>query len=199
MATLSRIPSVVASAIASFAIAASPLRAADRPIPAKIEFNRDVRPILSDTCFHCHGPDKNARQGELRLDLRDEAIKPADSGATPIVPGKPDESEVARRINSDDEAELMPPPDAHKPLTARQKEILTRWIAQGAEYQQHWSFEPPAKAQIATDKNGVDVLVQKRLAEIGLQPSAEADRRTLIRRLYFDLLGLPPTSDEVAA
>ena len=175
------------------------LSAGEPPIPAKIEFNRDVRPILSDTCFHCHGPDKNARQAELRLDLREEAVKAAASGATPIVPGKLAESELARRINSKDEAEQMPPPDAHKPLTARQKEILSRWIAQGAEYQKHWSFEPPVKAVVPAGKNGVDVLIEKRLAEVGFEPSPQADRRTLIRRLYFDMLGLPPTPAEVAA
>jgi hypothetical protein len=173
--------------------------AKEAPVPARIEFNRDVRPILSDNCFHCHGPDKNAREADLRLDLRDEATKPTASDATPIVAGKPAESEVVRRILSTDEGERMPPADSHKTLTARQKKILERWIEQGAEYQQHWSFEPPVKAKIPADRNGVDHLVQKRLAEIGLKPVPEADRRTLIRRLYFDLLGLPPTPEEVAA
>jgi Protein of unknown function (DUF1553)/Protein of unknown function (DUF1549)/Planctomycete cytochrome C len=173
--------------------------AADRPIPATIKFNRDVRPILSDNCFHCHGPDKNARQAELRLDIRDEALKPKDSGATPIVPKKPGESELVRRIQSTDPDEMMPPPDAHKTLTKRQKEILKRWVEQGAEYQLEWSLEPPVKAKIPAGQNGIDFLVHKRLAEIGLKPSPEADRRTLIRRLYFDLLGLPPSPQEVAA
>ena len=93
----------------------------------------------------------------------------------------------------------MPPPDSHKKLTERQKEILKRWIEQGAQYQRHWAYEPPVKADIAAGQNGVDVLVRRRLAEIGLQPSPEADRRTLIRRLYWDLIGLPPTPEEVAA
>ena len=110
------------------------------PLPAKIEFNRDVRPILSDNCFHCHGPDANHRKADLRLDLRDEAVK-----AEAFVPGKPDESELIERIFSDDADDLMPPPDSHKKLTERQKEILKRWIAQGAEYQQHWAYEPPVK------------------------------------------------------
>ena len=105
--------------------------AAELPVPARIEFNRDVRPILSDNCFHCHGPDKNARKAELRLDLRDEAIKAAESGATPIVPGKPAESELSRRIASADADEVMPPPESHKKLTPRQKEILNRWISRG--------------------------------------------------------------------
>ena len=180
------------------ALAAAAL-AAESPLPAKIEFNRDLRPILSDTCFHCHGPDKNARKAGLRLDIREEALKPAESGEIPIVPGQPEKSEVARRVLTDDKDDLMPPVKAHKPLTARQKEIFRQWIAQGAVYQKHWSYEPPVKAAIPAGQKGVDFLVQKRLAEIGLKPSPEADRRTLIRRVSFDLIGLPPTPQEVAA
>ena len=174
-------------------------RAAEPAIPARIEFNRDVRQILSDNCFHCHGPDKNARQAELRLDIREEAIKVAASGQTPIVPGEPERSELTRRLMSDDPDDVMPPPETHKILTPHQKTILTSWIAQGAEYQRHWSFEPPTKAEVPSGQNGVDVLVNSRLTEIGLTPSPQADRRTLIRRLYFDLLGLPPTPQQVAA
>src|SRR6188472_8282 len=104
--------------------------AAELAVPRRVEFNRDVRPILSDNCFHCHGPDKNARQAELRLDIRDEALKAAGSGEMPIVPGKSDKSELVRRINSADADEVMPPADSHKTLTARQKEVLSRWITQ---------------------------------------------------------------------
>ena len=147
-------------------------------VPARVEFNRDVRPILSDNCFLCHGPDKNRRKADLRLDLRDEALK-----AEAFVPGKPDESELVARILSTDPDELMPPPKSNKKLDARQKEILKRWVQQGAEYQQHWSYEKPVKAQIPAGQNAVDVLVRRRLAEVGLKPSPEADRRTLIRRL----------------
>jgi hypothetical protein len=175
------------------------LSAAEPPIPAKVEFNRDIRPFLSDTCFHCHGPDAHGRKAELRLDLREEALKPAESGEKPIVPGKPELSEAARRVLTNDKDDLMPPPKANKPLTARQKELFKRWIEQGAEYQVHWSYAAPVKAAIPGGANGVDVLVQRRLAEIGLKPSPEADRRTLIRRLYWDLLGLPPKPEEVAA
>ena len=162
--------------------------------PAKVEFNRDVRPILSDNCFLCHGPDRNRRKGDLRLDLRDEAVR-----AEAFVPGKPDQSALMERILTGNPAEQMPPPKANKKLTERQKEILRRWIEQGAEYQQHWAYEKPVKAQISAGQNGVDVLVQRRLAEIGLKPSPEADRRTLIRRLASDLLGLPPAPEEVRA
>ena len=161
--------------------------AAERPLPARIEFNRDVRPILSDNCFYCHGPDKNHREADLRLDLRDEALK-----AKAIVPGKAAESELIARIVTDDEDDLMPPPDSHKKLTPRQREILKKWVEQGAAYQQHWAYEMPVKARIPAGTNAIDHLIQKRLGEIGLKPSPQADARTLIRRLYFDLLGLPP-------
>ncbi len=175
------------------------LSAAEPPIPAKVEFNRDIRPFLSDTCFHCHGPDSHARKAGLRLDLRAEALKPAESGEVPIVPGKPALSEAARRVLTDDKDDLMPPPKARKPLTTRQKELFKRWIEQGAEYQVHWSYAVPVKAVIPADANAVDFLVQRRLTDIGLKPSPEADRRSLIRRLYSDLLGLPPKPEEVAA
>jgi len=167
--------------------------AAEPPVPAKIEFNRDVRPVLSDNCFYCHGPDANHREADLRLDLRDEAIS-----AKAIVPGKISESELIARILTDDEDDLMPPPDSHKKLTTRQKEILKKWIEQGAGYQQHWAYEKPVKAKIPAGVNPVDHLVRKRLREIGLKPSPKADARTLIRRLYFDLLGLPPTPSDMS-
>lgn len=161
-------------------------------MPAQIEFNRDVRPILSDNCFYCHGPDKNHREADLRLDLRDEAIT-----AKAIVPGKTSESELIARIVTDDEDDLMPPPDSHKKLTERQKAILKKWIEQGAAYQQHWAYEKPVKAAIPAGVNPIDHLVQKRLTEIGLKPSPKADARTLIRRLYFDLHGLPPKPSDL--
>src|SRR5438045_1424157 len=137
--------------------------AAEPPIPARVEFNRDIRPFLSDTCFHCHGPDAKARKAALRLDLRAEAMKPAESGETPIVPGKPALSEAARRVLTNDKDDLMPPPKANKPLTARQKELFKRWIEQGAEYQVHWSYAVPVKEKIPSGANAVDFLVQRRL------------------------------------
>jgi cytochrome c553 len=161
---------------------------------SKIEFNRDVRPILSENCFYCHGNDPNHRKGKMRLDVREEALK-----KEAFVPGKPKESELIERLDSTDPDELMPPADSHKKLTPQQKEVLKRWIEQGAVYQQHWSYEKPVKTAIPDGANGVDFLVQKRLAEIGLKPSPEADRRTLMRRLYEDLLGLPPKPEEVTA
>lgn len=170
------------------------LHAAESPVPAKIEFNRDVRPILSDNCFYCHGNDPKHREADLRLDIREEALS-----AKAFIPGKGAESELVSRILTTDEDDLMPPPDSHKKLTPQQKEILKKWIDQGAAYQQHWAYEKPVKAPVPAGKNGVDVLVQKRLAEVGLKPSPQADPRTLIRRLYLDLIGLPPKPEEVAA
>ncbi len=166
--------------------------AADAPLPTKVEFNRDVRPILSDNCFYCHGPDANHRKGDLRLDERAAAIE-----AKAIVPNNASKSGLIARILSDDPDEQMPPKDSNKKLTARQKEILKLWVKQGAEYQRHWSYEPPVKAPIPAGQNGVDVLVQKRLTQVGLKSSPEADPRTLIRRLHADLIGLPPTAAEV--
>lgn len=181
--------------LCSFSLLASfDALAADASLPVQVEFNRDVRPILSDNCFYCHGPDPKHREGDLRLDVRADALS-----AKAIVPGKVTESELIARILTDDEDDLMPPPDSHKKLTQRQKDILKRWIEQGAGYQLHWAYEKPVKAAIPGGKNGIDVLVQKRQAELGLKASPEADRRTLIRRLSWDLIGLPPTPQEVAA
>ena len=168
--------------------------AAERPIPDEIEFNRDVRRVLSDNCFYCHGPDPNHREADLRLDIRQEAVE---YGA--IVPGNADESELVARVFSTDVDELMPPPESHKKLTDREKQILKRWVEQGAEYQEHWAYIPPEKAEIPAGGNGVDVLVRKQLDEVRLRPSPRANRRTLIRRLYADLIGLPPTPEEVQA
>jgi hypothetical protein len=160
----------------------------------KVSYNRDIRPILSDNCFACHGPDANKRKAKLRLDIRDEAIK-----KEAFVPGKPDQSELIRRILADGTDDLMPPENSHKKLTPPQRQLFRRWIAEGAKYEKHWAYIPPEKPEVPAGRNGIDYLVQKRLKELGLKPSPEADRRTLARRLCFDLVGLPPKPEEVAA
>jgi Protein of unknown function (DUF1553)/Protein of unknown function (DUF1549)/Planctomycete cytochrome C len=157
----------------------------------ELSYNRDVRPILSDNCFACHGPDKNQRKAKLRLDERDVAI-----ARKAIVPGKPGESALVGRIESKDADELMPPPDSHKKLTAAQKEILKKWIAEGAKYEPHWAYIP---LKPAAPSKSIDQFILERLAKEKIAPSPEADRVTLIRRLSFDLTGLPPTWAEVQA
>lgn len=161
---------------------------------APISYNRDIRPILSDNCFLCHGPDQKTRKGKFRLDVREDAIA---KGA--IVPGKPNESELVARIFAKNEDDLMPPTAGHKKLTPAQKELLRRWIADGAEYQKHWAYVPPVKPATREGANAIDTLVRQRLREVGLKPAPPADLRTLARRLYFDLVGLPPKPEEVEA
>ena len=160
----------------------------------KISYNRDIRPILSDNCFHCHGPDQKTRKGKFRLDVREDAVA---KGA--IVPGKPQESELITRIFGLHQAEPMPPLEAHKTVTTAQKELLRRWIGAGAKYEKHWAYVPPVKPSTPSGRNPVDLLVGQRLRELGLKPSPRADRRTLARRLYFDLVGLPPAPGDVEA
>ncbi|APW63995.1 PSD1 and planctomycete cytochrome C domain-containing protein [Paludisphaera borealis] len=178
----------------------SPASEPDARAAARVEFNRDVRPILSDNCYSCHGPDKNRRKAKLRLDERASALE-----KQAIVPGKPDDSELVARILSDDEDEMMPPRESHKTLTAHQKDLLKAWIAQGAEYQAHWAYVAPAKRKPPHVKrsdwvrNPVDAFILASLESKGIEPSPEAPRRTLIRRLSLDLIGVPPTPDEVRA
>jgi hypothetical protein len=166
----------------------------------KISFNRDVRPILSDNCFHCHGPGEKDRKGGLRLDVREAALKGGESGAA-FVPGKPQESELVTRILSHDPDELMPPKKSNKTLEPAQIETLRRWIAEGAEYQGHWAFLKPERP--AVPQNGaqqpIDAFILERLARQALKPAPEADRPTLIRRVALDLTGIPPTPQEVDA
>ncbi len=166
-------------------------------VPEKIEFNRDVRPILSNNCFKCHGFDAKERKADRRLDTREGAYADLE-GIRAIVPGKLEESDTWHRIISTDADEQMPPPKSGKKLTERDKEILKRWIEQGAQYQGHWAYESPVKPAVPAGQNPIDALVQRRLKEVALQPSPEADPRTLLRRLSFDLLGLPPTSDDTS-
>ncbi len=168
-----------------------------------VSFNRDVRPIMSNTCFQCHGPDKSSRMAGLRLDVRDEALRKTPSGAIPIVPGKPEQSAIVERIFSTNRAKAMPPQYAHKDLTAEQKNIIRQWVAEGADYEGHWAYQPVRRPEVpavsGTIRNPIDAFIQKRLAQENLKPSPEADKRTLIRRVTFDLTGLPPTPQAVAA
>lgn len=165
-----------------------------------IDFGRDIRPILSENCFYCHGQDGNKRQADLRLDVRQAAI---DAGA--IVPKDPAASSLIERINSPDHDMLMPPPSSNRRLTDEQKQLLQRWIAEGAEYAPHWAFVapvrpmPPEVKEEAWVRNPIDLFILAKLETTPLRPSPEADRPTLIKRLYADLIGLPPTPEEVDA
>ena len=171
----------------------------------KVSFNRDIRPILSDNCFQCHGPDEHKRQAGLRLDLKDAATKAGESGHVAIVPGKTETSELIKRIVSLDGDLQMPPANSGKKLTKLQIELLKKWIAEGAEYQGHWAFLPverPALANVhnkAWPRNPIDHFVLARQEREGLKPSPEASRESLIRRVTLDLTGLPPTPAEVEA
>ncbi len=170
------------------------VRADDTATP--IDFNRDIRPILSENCYHCHGPDGEAREGDLRLDIEADAV-------AALAPGDLSASEVWHRVSSGDRDELMPPPKSKRRLTAAQKDLLKQWIEGGAKYADHWAYvtpQRPAMPEGATDewaKNAVDHFVAEQFKKQGLSASPEADRVTLIRRLSFDLTGLPPSPEEV--
>jgi len=170
-----------------------------------VSFNRDIRPILSDTCYHCHGFDEASRKGGLRLDIRDDALKSGKSGLLAVVPGKPEESEIIQRIFADDEADLMPPKEAHKTLTAAQKELFRRWVAEGANYEEHWAYTSIGKPQAprlvdeAGVRNDIDRFIRAGLEEKKIEPSSEAAKHDLIRRLSLDLTGLPPSPEETQA
>ena len=168
---------------------------------SKVDFTTEVRPILSEYCFHCHGPDKSTREANLRLDLSEGAIKDL-GGYSAVVPGKPEDSELVFRLHSDDKDELMPPPETGKRLSAKQKKILEDWIKQGAEYEEHWSFLPISKPSVPTETrktksaHPVDRFIAKKLENGNFSFAVPSDKKTLLRRLYFDLLGMPPTPDE---
>jgi hypothetical protein len=167
-------------------------------------YNADVRPILADRCFRCHGPDAGSRAAELRLDRRDDAVALREGGAA-IVPGDPAASAVLARIMSDDDAERMPPLDAGPPLTAAERGVIAAWITAGAEYEPHWAFvppvaePPPAVRDAAAIRYPADRFIQARLEALGIVPEPEADPTTLCRRLHLDLVGLPPEPAEVDA
>ncbi len=176
----------------------------------RVSFNRDIRPILADACFQCHGADERQRKASLRLDVQAVAFKPAESGAIAIVPGKATESELIKRLLSSVESVRMPPANSGKQIKPQQIETLKRWIAEGAEYQGHWAFISPVRPEVPNLKseisnlksqisNPIDQFIIARLDQAGLKPSPEADKTTLIRRVSFDLTGLPPSPSEVDA
>jgi len=190
-------------ALATAACCSGAAQAADR-----VNFNRDIRPVLSNRCFHCHGPAEKHREADLRLDIPegDEGAYRSDAGVTVIKPGDPAGSELWARITSDDPDERMPPAGSHKkPLTASEQQLFKQWILEGARYDQFWAFTTPQRQRPPQSSNPqwregiVDPYVIARLQKEGLQPKPEASRRTLIRRVTFDLSGLPPTPDEISA
>jgi len=167
-----------------------------------VGFNRDIRPIMSDTCFHCHGFDAKTREGGLRLDIREEALKAGESGLPAIVPGKPEKSEIIARILSADPDDVMPAAKSHKTLTPAQKDLLRRWVAEGAPYEPHWAYaslSPGKVPPVPEGGNPIDGYVLAKLDAKGVKPSPEAPRERLLRRLSLDLTGLPPTPEETAA
>ncbi len=169
---------------------------------ADVEFSRDVRPILSDKCFTCHGPDETKRLSGLRLDTEEGVMKDL-GGRFAVSPGRPDESEVWKRISHENDALKMPPVYAPKQLTAEEAETIREWIEQGAKYESHWAFSAPRKAPFPDVKhaewarNAVDRFVLARVEAEGMEPSAEAERAELLRRVSFDVTGLPPTPAEL--
>ncbi len=195
----------------SLLLAALPANAAlFGPKAAPVDFNRDIRPVMSDTCFKCHGFDDKARKGKLRLDLREEALKAGTSGKPAIVPGKPEKSEIIARLFTKDADELMPPPNSHKAITPAQRELFRRWVAEGAKYAGHWAFEPAVAPAVPSSKfkvqssksplsNPIDHFLAARLAQDKLAFAPEAPPEVLIRRLSLALTGLPPTPAETEA
>ena len=173
------------------------------PIWGKVDFTKEVLPLLSDNCFKCHGPDAATRETDMRLDTPEGAFGDLGGGFFPIVPGKPEQSEIIWHISAEDEDDLMPPPDSELTLSAQEKELLSQWIEEGAAWEKHWSFEPVARPELPNvyqkkwPRNGIDHFILARLEEEGLSPTEQADKTTLIRRVTLDLTGLPPTPGEV--
>src|SRR5579862_8073028 len=163
-----------------------------------VDFKRDIRPILSNSCFLCHGPDDKRRKGDLRLDIKEGAFRVVE-GKQPFIPGKPDQSEAFRRMVTPDKDDHMPPAKSGKQLTPKQVELIRKWIQQGAKWSDHWAFVPPERPPVPplAVPNPVDAFVRARLDREGLRPSPEAGRETLLRRLSLDLVGLPPTPEEI--
>jgi hypothetical protein len=185
------------------AAAAPAVRAAS--LPERVDFNYHIKPLLSDRCYACHGPDEKARKAKLRLDLKEGAFKALEEGMFVVKPRDPKHSEVIRRITSSDPGEMMPPPKSNLSLSREEIELIRRWIQQGAEWKKHWAFIPvgavpvPGVKNKAWPRNDLDRFVLARLEREVLKPSREATRERLLRRVTFDLTGLPPTLDEVDA
>jgi len=191
-------------ALLSIPASADEARPEDRsPVPDVIQFNRDVRPILSENCYKCHGPDPKAREAKLRFDTKEGIFATLDEGHVAVAPRNLAKSLLWKRITSTDREEKMPPAKSGKKLTPREAAILKKWIEQGAEWQGHWAFiplqrgAPPAVKNPAWVRTPVDAFILARLEKEGLQPSPEADPVTLLRRLSFDLTGLPPAVADV--
>jgi hypothetical protein len=193
------------SLVAGLACRSTPVPPAPPGVPDRVDFNFHVRPILSDRCFACHGPDDRARKAGLRLDIREHALAKLESGRRAIVPGRPGSSELVRRIYSSDPKLQMPEPSSHLTLSDVERGVLARWIEQGAEWQPHWAFIPPAKPEVPKPSRGlwarneIDRFVLARLETRGMTPSSDAERETLLRRVSMDLTGLPPTMAELDA
>src|SRR5213594_2382081 len=170
---------------------------------AKVDFNRDIRPIFSEHCYACHGPDEQKRKAGLRLDVKEEAFKELKSGNHALVPGDLAKSALVARISSTDPEEVMPPPKHKKPLKPEEVALLKQWVQEGAQWKKHWSFIPPERPELPAVKdrkwphNAIDYFTLARLEKEKLKPNPEADKPTLIRRVTFDLTGLPPTIQEV--
>lgn len=170
--------------------------------PGKVDFNFQIRPLLSDRCYRCHGPDAGSRKAKLRLDTREGALKELADGLAIVKPGKPDKSELIRRILTTDQDDLMPPADSHLALTTAEKELLKRWVLEGAEFKPHWAFLPvqpvmPPQSKNNSSVNPIDAFVQARLEKEKLRTAPPANRETLIRRLALNLTGLPPAPAEI--
>jgi mono/diheme cytochrome c family protein len=187
-------PSVFRRLVTSFALLAIGVARLEAAETGSVDYTNDIRPILSENCFYCHGPDANKRKAKLRLDERAEAIK-----AKAFIPGRPDDSALIKRIFSQDPEEVMPPPTSHRSLTPAQRETLRRWIAEGAVYQPHWTFVTPIQPPLPNvgEVNPIDAFIVAKLKTLGLQLSPEAPKTTLLRRVSLDLTGLPPTPEEI--
>jgi hypothetical protein len=174
------------------------------PLFSKIDFNKEIRPILSDKCFKCHGPDAKNQKSDFRLDSFEQSIKDH-KGMVGLTPGSLEDSEIHWRIHSDDPIDIMPPPESKLPLSKKEIDLLDRWIREGGKYEKHWSFKPlpksvsVPKSNHLKPRNQIDHFIAQKLEEEKLEPSSETDRVTWLRRVTFDLTGLPPTLSEIDA